>query len=121
MGGINLRDRHLAMSVPKGNRFHEQIGFELVAIEPVLPPVDARIAKQCRAKRAKAVCAFSNALSRGQGERPGMNHARADHSIAWHVAPFAAGHEPGPLNEVRGSRENRLEESGALQRILLVI
>src|SRR4051812_44768000 len=65
---IDLRHRHLGVPVAEADRFEHQVRLELVAVEPLLPPVDPGIAQQAGLERAEAVRALGDALARGDRE-----------------------------------------------------
>ena len=49
MRGIDFRHRHFPHAVPETNGFEEDVGLELVLVEPRLIDVDARVAKAVKA------------------------------------------------------------------------
>ena len=67
---IDFRHRDLHVAVAEPDRFQHQVRLQLVAIEPLLPPVDPRIAQDRGAEGAEAVGALGDALARRERERP---------------------------------------------------
>src|SRR5438270_5847986 len=121
MRRINLRDRNLAMPVPQRDRLQQEVRLELVAVEPVLAPVDSRIAKQRGSKRAKAVRALGDALAGGEREDERVDDARPEYAVQGHVAEPAAAKIARALHEIGRIAHDRIDERRNLQRIVLVV
>src|SRR5262249_26274267 len=117
---IAHRDRHFMDAVPAAHRLEEQVGLELVAVEPRLVETDPRVVEQVRAERPEPVRAVGRRIAAGDAEERGID--------AGEPAPLRgdAGHRPArqparALHQVRGACEQRLEQSRQLVGLVLVV
>src|SRR5713226_2803107 len=93
VGRIDFGHRDFPMPVAELDGLIEQIGFELVLVQPVLAPADACIAQDRRAKGAEAVRRFGHPLADTQRKQKWMHVARGQDAIRGRIPVASPGQE----------------------------
>src|SRR6266478_4168068 len=88
-GWINLCDRRLGGAIAELQQFHQEINFELIAVEPFLVQIDARISEDGYLHGSVSVRALTDQLATKQTHQSRVQ-PRSHFPVQRHVATVSS-------------------------------